>query len=72
MGWLGVYLFWLMDILGFKSVSSKGFRKVAIPQHPEYVVYVAAREFMDSGVMERAKTLLEFMKEKPPYAAGVF
>jgi tetratricopeptide (TPR) repeat protein len=61
-----VYWLWFLDVLGLKSVASKGFAKYARPEHHPYVVYMAAKQRIRSGNRQEAKVLLEKSLEKRP------
>jgi tetratricopeptide (TPR) repeat protein len=61
-----VYLLWFLDVLGFKSIASRGFARHARPDHHPYVVYMAAKQLIRSGNKDEARELLTGALEKRP------
>lgn len=61
-----IYLLWLLDVLGFKRISSAGFARYAKPEHHPYVVYMAARRLISLGKTHEAKDLLTGALERRP------
>jgi tetratricopeptide (TPR) repeat protein len=61
-----VYLMWFLDVLGLKSIASRGFARYAKPGHHPYVVYMAAKELIRSGNTDGARKLLAGALEKRP------
>lgn len=68
---IGIYIAWLLDVLGLKRLSRAWFAKLAGPEHPPYVVYVAAKAFISQGEIEKAKSLLAgSMMRRPSVRCG--
>jgi len=61
-----IFWLWFLDVLGFKSVASKGFAKHARPGDHPYVVYMSAKQLIRSGKRPEARSLLMNALEKKP------
>lgn len=55
---LGIYLAWLLDVIGLKKVARFLFGRWAKSHHHPYVVYSGALFLMENGQTEKAKELL--------------
>ncbi len=71
MGSAIIYYFWFLDILGMKSIASKGFAKWAKSWHHPYVVYSAAKQLIrDHKTSESEKLLTDALQKRPSLRCG--